>query len=343
MDPAFGRRDHLRCRMLTLVSEDELLGERSAMALSDKEMRDVTRSVMGRLFGHDPRSPPRMFGRYELIGKAGPHTTGQVFWARDPEHEREVAVKILSVDRRLDEREHLLAEADAMTGLAHPNVITVFEVGEHDGRTFVAMERFGGVTLSVWQQAQPRTWMQTVAVYRDAARGLAAAHERGIVHCDFNPAHVLIDDAGVAKVTDFGITRPRDRVRKRVAVTMSPTEEQEDRRSRIGTTTFSNLSGMPDYMAPESIRGLGTDALSDQFGFSISLYEALHGERPFVGRSVVQLVSNIMYDQREPVPESGVPARVMDVIERGLRADKSERFASMDAVVEALERCLAQA
>lgn len=288
--------------------------------------------VMRRLFGEEP-SPPMKFGRYEVVGRLGAGAMGSVYLARDPELNREVAIKILRLELAAD-RKRLVAEAQAMARLSHPNVVSVFDVGDRDGQIFVAMERIDGVNLRVWQE-DDRAWRDVARVYLDAARGLAAAHAAGIVHRDFKPDNVLIGRDGIVKVTDFGVATvlPPDAV----VETLRDEEPQSDPWLRA----TGGAGGTPAYMSPEQLQGLGGDPQSDQFSFCVALFEALAGYRPFASDSVAELVQKTLDGEQRPPPvSSGVPAAVWRVVRRGLSSDPNGRHSSMAEMSSALERCL---
>jgi serine/threonine protein kinase len=137
---------------------------------------------------------------------------GIVYSAYDERLDRKVAIKLLQDDHaEADDarRAQLLREAQAMARLSHPHVVQVYEVGEHEAQLFIAMEYMGGGDLRRWMSETPRSWRDVIRMLVAAGRGLAAAHAAGLVHRDFKPENVLLDEAGVAKITDFGLTLPR--------------------------------------------------------------------------------------------------------------------------------------
>ncbi len=308
---------------------------------SDVE-HDLRNQVMHRLFGaaHQPKKA-RVFGRYEAVGRLGAGAMGTVYLARDPELEREVAIKVLHAEIADSDRAQLVLEAKAMARLKHPNVVAVYDVGEQDGEVFVAMERIGGVTLREWQDASERTAREVVGAYLEAARGLHAAHLAGIVHRDFKPDNVLFGDDGRVTVMDFGLARVKESARERVAQSIGPASVASLSDEELRRGPVQNLSGTPAYMAPEYIRGGRGNAASDQFSFCVALYEALCGERPFVGVTLVTLLTKISTGEREARPAvARVPQRLWQVIERGLKNNPKLRYPSMAALIAALEQAL---
>jgi serine/threonine protein kinase len=208
-------------------------------------------------------------------------------------------------------------------------------VGACGNELFVAMEYVEGETLRHWRNAQPRSPAEILAVYERAGRGLAAAHEAGLVHRDFKPDNVLIGRDGRVRVTDFGLARSVDD--REVA---SQAEEVTSTESIVLTTTLTRtgtLVGTPAYMAPEQLRGGAADARSDVFSFCVALYESLYGERPFSGSTLPALRAAIEQGGVRAAPIlTSVPAGIRGVLLRGLRAPPEERWATMQALLDAL-------
>ncbi len=266
-------------------------------------------------------------GRFVLGERIGTGAMGAVHAAHDPRLDRQVALKLL-LDAHDDApgRARLIREAQSLARLAHPNVVAVHEVGEHHGRVFVAMELVVGVTLTQWLRGRARTWPTLRDVFVQAGRGLAAAHAAGFVHRDIKPDNLLVGDDGRARVTDFGLAR-RDHDPDDGPAADAPI----DALTRTGA-----LVGTPAYMAPEQLAGRGADARADQFGFCVTLYEALTGERPYRGRTVGALRDAIAAG---PVPTvRGVAGPVRRALARGLAADPAARYPSMTALLDDLTR-----
>jgi tetratricopeptide (TPR) repeat protein len=314
------------------------VGERSD-GLDTRLIRAV---LATRLFSEEPHA---RIGRYTVLSRLGSGGMGVVYAAHDAELDRKIAVKLLhrgawSGDTAGAER--MRREAQAMARLNHPNVATVHEVGEHDGTPYVAMEFIEGVTLRAWIEAEPRAWRDVIAVYLQAARGLAAAHDVGLVHRDFKPDNAMIgpdpDDAralGRVRVTDFGLARGT------AGAELSQTDgeaiaegDAEEERSAI--TRSSALAGTPAYMAPEQFAGEAGDAKVDQFAFCVALWEALAGTRPFRGSTLVELAESVQRGALDPAWPDRVPRWVRRVLARGLAVDPAARWPDMRALVAAL-------
>jgi len=280
--------------------------------------------------------PGTHVGRYvvaELIGAGG---MGVVYRCDDPELNRRVAVKLLRRDLRAAIGEaRLLREAQAMARISHGNVIAVHDVGTHEQQVFVAMELVEGESLRTWLKAAPRSVGEIVQVFAAAGRGLAAAHAAGLIHRDFKPDNVLVGTDGRVRVTDFGLARVDEEVR-------SETPSREQQVAVDDPLTVSGaVIGTPAYMAPEQHGGGHVDARSDQFAFCVALYEALYGERPFAGKTYLELAAEVKAGRVRPPPAArrgAVPATLRAIVLRGLSVRPGDRFATMDDLLEALGR-----
>jgi tRNA A-37 threonylcarbamoyl transferase component Bud32 len=271
-------------------------------------------------------------GRYVVDRPLGAGGMGLVYLARDPELDRQVAIKLLRPELR-ESRERLLREGQAVARLVHPNVVTVFDVGDHGPELFIAMEYVPGETLGAWLD-QPRPWRAILACFVEAGRGLAAAHKAGVIHRDFKPDNVLRSDDGRVVVSDFGLAFADD-----VALRSS----DEERRSDLAATRTAGMVGTPAYMSPEQFRGHEVDARADQFSFCVALWEALFGARPFETRvptsptAVEELARAVLTGAiQPPARDPGVPRRVMRALRRGLSVERDARFSRMEALLAEL-------
>ena len=316
------------------------------MVSSDPSLGDTTIHA-----GDRPAPTPdrlgrgQTLGRYLIIDRIGAGGMGQVYSAFDPELDRKVAIKLLHVaagpSRSDDDAARLIREAQAMARVSHPNVITVHDVGRWGDSVFVAMEFLTGGTLGDWLE-QPHEWPEIVEVFAAAGRGLVAAHAAGLVHRDFKPENVLLGEAGRVAVADFGLAR----------LATADEEEAEDEDEVVSETLSSSvgslsvqltrtgaLLGTPAYMSPEQHLKAEVDARTDQFSFCIALYEALYDARPYRGETLAALAFQVVQGKLvEPPARSGVPNHLRRLVLRGLSRRKSDRYPSMDALVEDLVR-----
>ncbi len=276
---------------------------------------------------------PDRFGRYLLLEKLGAGGMGVVYAAYDPNLDRKVALKLLRDDRR--ERATLCArlerEAKAMARIAHENVLPVYDVGSHDGALFIAMMHVAGGTLRAWRALEPRETRAILKIYMAAGRGLAAAHDAGLLHRDFTPDNVLVDRGDTPRVADFGIAREK----------AEPARDGDTADVTFGAaaplTANGALLGTPAYMPPEQLRREPTDARADVFSFAVSLYEALYGERPFDGHTVETQLDAIARGPAEPSTPA-VPRRIFRALAPALAFEPGKRTPSMHALLDALSR-----
>ena len=300
-------------------------------------MTDETKTrVTARPPTGDAAPAGEMVGRYRVISTIGVGGMGTVVKAWDPTLGRIVAIKRVTTSSATPlETLRLHREAQAIAQLSHPNVIAVFEVGSADGGIYVAMEYVEGLTLAkLIEQRRPKR-EEILRLFTQAARGLAAAHDAGIVHRDFKPANVLVGNDGRVRVLDFGIARRvGSEEGERPAVSLRAGVLQED------LTKSGAMLGTPRYMAPEQFMGLEVDARADRFAFSVALYEALTFSRPFEGGTdVVELAMNVINGRVRSIPsELGLPGWLVDLVKVGLEPKPEQRGGSMREVVAELER-----
>ena len=304
----------------------------------------ATAQPMGVIVGAVSRGAS--IGRYLVLDHVGSGGMGDVFAAYDPELDRKIALKLLRAQgeaRGERGRGRLLREAKAIAKLSHPNVVVVYDAGTYDDRVFVAMEFVEGQTLAAWLAERPRAAREILTVFAAAARGLGAAHAAGLVHRDFKPQNVMVGAGSKVRVMDFGLARPiAAEEAPRDGAPMAAAGGPLDRDAPL--TLTGELLGTPLYMAPEQFQGLRTDARTDQFSFCVALYQALYGAHPFRADALTHLMSDVLAGAVQPAPaKAAVPTRLRRALLRGLSVKPSERWPSMDALVDVLERDPAQA
>ncbi len=310
-------------------------------------------------------------GRYTVLGIVGKGAMGEVYAAYDPELDRKIAIKLLRVGAReegaaTEGRIRLMREAQAIAKLSHPNVVTVYDVGTFEDDVFIAMQFVDGHTLRYWMHAQTRAWSEIVKAFADAGRGLAAAHEKDLIHRDFKPDNVMVGD-GHVRVMDFGLARAAldrkpapepapsaaplvgiratlgDLDSTRVLGNSSPPatmlSDSASEALNLDLTQAGAVLGTPAYMSPEQFQGHAIDGRSDQFSFCVALYEALYGERPFTGTTLLDLMAGVLDGTVRPAPASSkVPSWVRKIVLRGLRVEPRDRWPSMTALLAELEK-----
>ncbi len=289
------------------------------------EVLRLRRHVRAQVFGGSEE--PTRIGRFRLLECIGRGGMGVVWSALDEELDRTVAIKLL---RPEFSGRDVTAEARALAKLSHPNVVAVFDVGVHDGQRFIAMEYVRGQTLRAWL-SQPRRVDDVVAQFVAAGQGLAAAHAVGLVHRDFKPDNVLVGDDGRARVLDFGLARSPDAMAGPMPVLEAGTDPYSTTMTQAGL-----LIGTPAYMAPEQHLGEAAGPHSDQFAFAVALFEGLVGRLPFPCLDLRTLSLRVVRGRWDPPPPEAVPTGVLEVLQRALRVEPTERFDSLAAMLEAL-------
>ncbi|MBI4467460.1 MAG: protein kinase [Acidobacteria bacterium] len=270
---------------------------------------------------------------YRITAKLGEGGMGAVYRAEDEKLQRPVALKFLPPELAADAqaRERLLREARAASRLSHPNIATIYEVGEAEGKPFIAMELVAGESLKqrLLRAALPPADLLEVA--RQIAEGLNEAHQAGVVHRDVKPANIMLDAKGRVKILDFGLAVFTGRER-------APGETAESFMSR--TATGWSTGGTVPYMSPEQLRGERTDARSDIFSLGALLYECLTGRLPFRGDTSIDILHAILRQPPTPlrslIPE--VSPEWEELVERCLEKEPERRFRSVREVQEALRR-----
>jgi len=271
--------------------------------------------------------------RYRLLEPLGAGGMGVVYAAFDTKLSRKVAVKRLRetglgtpAEKR---RGRFMREAQLLASLSHPNVLTVHDVGGADRELYVVMELVDGAPVSRWLSEARPDWRKIIDVFLQAGRGLVAAHQLGIVHRDIKPDNILVANNGRVLVGDFGLAG--------LAGNLTPVADPSPSPPSPGSLTQTGtVLGTPAYMSPEQHDGKPGDALSDQFSFAVSLYESLHGRRPFAGRSASEIAAATRSGQLAPGGD-GVPRAIDRVLSTALQPDPGRRYGSMEDLLAALE------
>jgi serine/threonine protein kinase len=235
---------------------------------------------------------------------------GMVYRATDTKLNRPVAIKVLN-DRLADAsaRRRFQREAKTASSLNHPHILTVFDVGDFEGRQYIVTEFVDGGTLKDWTRAAKRSWREVVEMLTGVADGLAAAHNAGILHRDIKPANILVASNGYAKLADFGLAK----------LTEEKPATEETRTLTDSITRQGVIVGTLAYMSPEQAMGKPLDARSDIFSFGVLLYEALSGNRPFGGSTDIEVLRSASAAKRE-YPRCATGYRREGFSERSARA-----------------------
>lgn len=263
-----------------------------------------------------------LLGPYRIENRIGAGGMGVVYRATDTRLERLVAVKFIAAEL-LDHvgRARFKREAKLASALNHPHIVTVHDVGEHEGRDYIVTELVDGGTLDDWKRRRRRSdWRAPIELLTGVADALAAAHDAGILHRDIKPGNVLVTARNEAKLADFGLAKRADE--------RAP-----------GHTAVGIAIGTVAYMSPEQAAGQATDARSDIFAFGVLLYELLADESPFPGRTDFEVMQSILHSAAKPLPDD-VPDALRTTVEKLLEKDPAERYQTMRDVAVDLRRVL---
>jgi eukaryotic-like serine/threonine-protein kinase len=258
-------------------------------------------------------------GRYEVRQKIGAGGMGEVYLAHDEALDREIAVKVLLPEFccNLERVNRFKLEARAVSALNHPNIITIHEIGEHDGQLFIATEYIKGETLRSLLERKAITFGSALHIAEQITNGLTAAHQAGIVHRDLKPENIMIRADGIVKVLDFGLAKP------------TKVESEAETRELVSTKA-GMVMGSIGYMSPEQARGKETDARTDLWSVGVVLYEMLAENTPFEGETMTDILANIIY--KEPLPITEIveesPPELQRILKKSLRKDREERYQS---------------
>lgn len=275
------------------------------------------------------------FGNYRVLGKLGEGGMGAVYRARDEVLQRDVAIKVLS-SRTIAEksaRESLLGEARAVSALSHPNICTIYQVGETDGELYIVMELIEGKPLSalIGKDGVPVESVMRYGV--QIAGALAHSHGRNIVHRDLKSSNVMVTPEGLTKVLDFGLAR---QVRKEVLEETLRTIEAREAMGGVTEESTGGLTGTLPYMPPEVLRGQEADYRGDIWALGVVLYEAAAGKLPFFGQTAIETSAAILHQMPAPLP-SWIPPGIWSVVQRCLTKEPEQRYQRASEVQAALE------
>ncbi len=283
-------------------------------------------------------SPGEMLGRYEILEKAGSGGMGVVYRARDPRLQRDIALKTLGAGRGQtpDQRQRFVQEALAVSSLAHPNIVVIYDAGQESGTDYIAMEFIQGRPLDEIITAGALPVREAVRYGIQVASAAEAAHAAGIVHRDLKPGNIMVSDSGFVKVLDFGLAKVSEAASFDSDVTVTSAASP-------AMTVEGTVLGSTAYMSPEQAEAKPVDSRSDIFSFGSVLYEMLTGRQAFHGDSGLQTMISILRDNPTPPSRAGrqVPRELDSIVQRCHEKDPARRYQSMAEVRAALEHALA--
>jgi len=267
-------------------------------------------------------------GRYEVLKELGQGAVGTVYLGRDPKINREVAIKVLrydevSEDRLAEVKKRFYREAEAAGRLNHPNIVTIYDVGEDYDLTYIAMELLNGKDLSSYcREVNRLPATRVLEIIGLVAEALDYAHKNGVVHRDIKPANIMLLEGDQIKVADFGIARITGSTR----------------------TQTGDIFGTPNYMSPEQVAGKKVDGRSDLFSLGAVMYELLTGEKPFQADTLAAIMYNIANANYIPLRKlsTDYPKCCIKIVNKLLNKGVSKRFQNAAAVIQKINNCKKQ-
>jgi len=282
-------------------------------------------------------TPGTKLGPYEILSSLGAGGMGEVYRARDTRLERIVALKLLPSEVSSDKQalERFLREARAAAALNHPNICTIYDIGEQDGQRFIAMELLEGQTLRQRIGGKPLPLDALLDLGTQMADALVAAHAKGIVHRDIKPENIFVTERGHAKILDFGLAKQVPETRAAAMRTDAPTDNPDPHLTSPGVAL-----GTVAYMSPEQVRGEELDSQTDLFSLGVVLYEMATGRLAFAGKTSAVIFHAILAE--EPVPASDLnprlPREIHEIIRRALEKDRELRYPGASSILADLKR-----
>ncbi len=277
-------------------------------------------------------TPGRQIGAYLIQEKLGTGGTGEVYLAHDTRLGRKVALKLLDTDFIDDavSRTRFIREARLASALDHPNICTIHEVGDAEGRPFIAMQYVEGQTLRDVIRGRPLALASLLSISLQVAEAIAAAHAHLIIHRDIKPGNIVVTPQGGVKVLDFGLAKLLDK---------------DEAETQTHLTVTGVIMGTPASMSPEQARGERADQRSDIFSFGVVLYEMATGQIPFKGRTRADVISGLLRDAHHPAADlnKDLPLRLSNVIDQALAKDPDDRYQSITEMIADLRQVVAEA
>ncbi|MGZ7032597.1 MAG: serine/threonine-protein kinase, partial [Thermoanaerobaculia bacterium] len=269
---------------------------------------------------------PEKIGHYKIVSELGRGGMGVVYKAHEESLNRFVAIKVLGDHLAADEQflSRFTREARAAGGVAHPNVIPIYFIGEDDGQHYFAMEYVSGRSVQAMIRSEGRVDNPRAAqIILQAAQGLAAAHDKGVIHRDIKPANLMVDERGVVKIADFGIALPVE--------------------AQTRLTATGALMGTPGYLSPEQCMGETVDHRADIYALGVTYYEMLTGRMPFNAESPLALLRQILQEDPPDVTQlnKDVDPTSRQILMKMIARNRDERYQSCHELISALEDYLA--
>jgi serine/threonine protein kinase/tetratricopeptide (TPR) repeat protein len=277
-----------------------------------------------------PLSPGTRLDRYEIRSQIGAGGMGEVYLAQDTRLGRTVALKILPANVAADRQrmQRFIQEAKAASGLNHPNILTVYEIGQAGPTHFIASELIDGETLRQILNARRIEMLEALDISAQSASALSAAHAAGIIHRDIKPENIMLRRDGIVKVLDFGLAKLSERVDPQQVV------DAEAATKALVQTEPGVVMGTAAYMSPEQARGKDVDARTDIFSLGAVIYEMLSGRAPFAGETAADIIGALIHKEPQPLSTlvPNIPAELQHIVSKALRKDRDERYQTVKSL-----------
>lgn len=326
LDEACASDPMLRDEVDSLISSYDQAGDSIEAMVDDVAAQILSDDRASSLIGKD-------IGPYKIISQIGKGGMGDVFLAQDPRLARHVALKLLPGEfaQNQDRLRRFQREARAVSVLNHPNILTIYEVGQIDSLNFIVAEFIEGETLRSRMRRERLIAREALGIAIQIASALAAAHKAGIVHRDVKPENIMLREDGIVKVLDFGLAKLTQR-QSSIAVTEAPTVANL-------TTDPGAMMGTVNYMSPEQARGLDVDERTDIFSLGVLIYEMIVGKRPFEGATSSDVIAALLMKPSAPMASHGsdVPAELESIVRKCLEKDCENRYRSAEELLNDLE------
>ena len=271
------------------------------------------------------RKPDSILSHYGIVSRLGGGRMGEVYLAQDTKLDRKVALKILPAEfaEDKDRMSRFVREAKSASALNHPNIITIYEIGEFDDTHYIATEYIEGDTLQNYFKAKPTRFSEVLAIAIQVASALDEAHTAGIVHRDIKPDNIMIRSTGLVKILDFGIAKLSEppAIAGRLSI-----GEEDATAIKPQSTSPGMIIGTANYMSPEQAKGQQVDARTDIFSFGVVLYEMIARHLPFSGETPMEIIGAIIHKEPLPLDANKVPPEIVRIITKSLRKDRNERY-----------------
>ena len=332
LDEACAGNAAVRAKVEALLAADE----QARSFIESPALEGAARREAARREAEDqtPAVEHRTLGPYQVVSRIGAGGMGEVYLAKDTRLGRKVALKVLPFDLTKDAKRVLRFKQEARTASAlnHPNILTIYDIGEAGSVHFIATEFVKGKTLRHYIESRFLGWQEILDIILQVASALAAAHEAGVVHRDIKPENIMIRSDGYAKVLDFGIAKLTER--------KASATDTESVIAPLVDTEPGLVIGTPTYMSPEQVRGLEVDSRSDIFSLGAVLYEMVSGSRPFEGQTLSDVIAAIL--EKEPPPLTRympiVPGQLQTILTRALQKNREARYQVLEDMIEDLKR-----